>query len=168
MSCTDNPLSSFLQAMLQGTHPQNANTISYPLLGQPTCTVCGKQFNTPTGLKMHEKRHQGVYSYHCTICGLGFNSTTSRQGHMASKHNTGKVKCKICGGEFTRLATLKRHMTDLHSHGGGGVMGSVQQDGNSRRDCETGNLQIWKGEKTCFKNHCGEWIYCVSHLFFFL
>ena len=85
------------------------------------CDECNKQFKSLGSLRVHQKRHRGIWAYHCAVCGQGCSSKYGLNGHMVREHNDPayKMSCVHCGKTFSRKDHLKIHINN--THGGQGL-----------------------------------------------
>lgn len=51
----------------------------------PTCSVCGRVFNSKGHLTRHVRTHSGDKPFPCPLCGQRFNQKENMQRHFKSK-----------------------------------------------------------------------------------
>ena len=70
---------------------------------------CSKTFGTSSGLRTHEKWHDGIFTYLCPTCGQGFNYKSRSDTHM-TKHSGEKLfVCSSCNKNFNNPSNLAQH-----------------------------------------------------------
>ncbi|KAM7057468.1 uncharacterized protein WM277_005080 [Molossus nigricans] len=76
---------------------------------EPKRYKCGKMFNSPRYIHIHDRSHSGERSYICRECGKAFRVSSSLYRHH--KIHTGEKphKCKECGKAFGCSSYLNRH-----------------------------------------------------------
>jgi len=76
------------------------------------CKHCGKQFNGPRRLRLHEQRyHSGLEkSYQCDLCPKVFFTQTELNSHLNGKHSEVRNhSCDKCGKCFKDIHSLRKH-----------------------------------------------------------
>jgi len=74
------------------------------------CTICGSHYGHRTSLIVHQRRHEGKYSYYCPKCGKGCASTSFLRRHLSSAHQANtKFECVTCGQSFDKMKELTLH-----------------------------------------------------------
>ena len=75
------------------------------------CDVCGKQFTSLNGAKIHKKdMHEESIHCSCEVCGKAFQNQRSLKNHIVKRHERKEdVPCHICGKEYSWY-TIKEHL----------------------------------------------------------
>lgn len=74
-------------------------------------TGCGRSFNRPYTLKMHELIHTGEKPFICGICGEGFRQSGTRLNHIRAKHTKERpYQCPYCRKTFTHKSSITVHI----------------------------------------------------------
>ena len=75
------------------------------------CRWCKKTFSTQSGLRRHEKIHNGHYSKNpCNLCNQTFSSAVSLNQHIVHHHQKKKnYSCDFCKEEFNLKKDLSLH-----------------------------------------------------------
>ena len=72
------------------------------------CSVCGKEFQSQSGLWKHSSVHTGKFSYVCSECGKGFNEKYLYKSHM-NMHQGIAYMCTLCKKTFGLKTQLLAH-----------------------------------------------------------
>ena len=107
------------------------------------CNVCGKDFKSQKGLKLHILAHQDKFKYKCKVCGEGYNLRSYLKKIHLSSHVEQKniseenvkneyrhlkdlvyyrrhvhmgvtYKCKLCKIKFSKNDSLNEHRRTAH------------------------------------------------------
>ena len=73
------------------------------------CSVCGKEFQTQSGLWKHASQHTGKFSYNCDLCEKGFNDRDRFEAHK-NHHLGAGFACMKCSKTFFSQASMAAHM----------------------------------------------------------
>lgn len=76
---------------------------------------CSEALDGGAGLLYHTshcRRQAGVYT--CSLCGKNYSTSTGLRHHIQT-HEGRSFMCPICDSRFTRKGTVKRHMRAVHS-----------------------------------------------------
>ncbi|XP_076000119.1 uncharacterized protein LOC142993358 [Genypterus blacodes] len=74
------------------------------------CDVCGKNYRTLSGLKMHKMIHTGERPYECTECKKTFAQKGNLKSHMHRHHGDKTFGCPLCNESFPKNSKLKKHL----------------------------------------------------------
>ena len=78
------------------------------------CSYCGKAFNRPKKVEIHQRIHTGEKPFSCSTCGKMF----SEAGNLRKNHrvHTGEkpYSCGACGKGFGWIRNLKAHQRKSH------------------------------------------------------
>ena len=72
-----------------------------------SCSICGKQYRTREGLRLHIHTHQGR-KFSCSICENKFTQKSSLRTHMKSIHQV--VECLSCHSIFPHGPIYQQHL----------------------------------------------------------
>ncbi|XP_055701754.1 zinc finger protein 675 [Phlebotomus papatasi] len=80
------------------------------------CSVCGRQFSSQNGLKLHESSHQvrSVKPCICETCGKSFPRANLLWQHKVSHTDIRSFQCKLCPKVFKRSNGLQQHIRGYH------------------------------------------------------
>uniref|UniRef100_A0A182NN36 C2H2-type domain-containing protein n=1 Tax=Anopheles dirus TaxID=7168 RepID=A0A182NN36_9DIPT len=74
------------------------------------CKYCGKVFNKPSSLAMHEKRnHDADSPFSCDVCDKRFKETSRLIDHRRTHSGEKPFICEVCGKCFRVRQVLKEH-----------------------------------------------------------
>lgn len=82
------------------------------------CSLCGKTFNAPNGLRKHKEIIHGQIKVHeCGLCSTTFNTDYQLKVHMGRDHNVEKynIKCEHCSKVCATKGAMLLHVQSLHS-----------------------------------------------------
>ncbi|XP_059614683.1 zinc finger protein 239 isoform X1 [Phlebotomus argentipes] len=92
------------------------NCASTETLFRFMCSVCGRQFSSPNGLKHHESSHQmrTLKPCICETCGKSFPRASLLWQHKISHTDAQNYHCKLCPKVFKRSNGLQQHIRGYH------------------------------------------------------
>ena len=107
--------SDFCPSKLKGSRstfqqPQYFRTPGISLSMQQSpfcCSICGKQYRTREGLRLHIHAHQGR-KFSCPICDNKFTQKGSLKTHMKSIHKA--LECPTCHKVFPQGPVYEHHL----------------------------------------------------------
>ncbi|RUS91683.1 hypothetical protein EGW08_000509 [Elysia chlorotica] len=73
------------------------------------CELCGKQYQTLLGLKLHYRVHAGLRPHKCDVCGMAFTQRCSLQIHKRLHTGDKRHICDVCGWRFNTNNALVTH-----------------------------------------------------------
>ena len=73
------------------------------------CELCGKQYRTALGLKLHYRVHAGIRPHKCDVCGMAFTQRCSLQIHKRLHTGDKRHICDVCGWRFNTNNALVTH-----------------------------------------------------------
>ena len=77
---------------------------------QPSCDVCGRQFNHKKNLRWHAETHlEKARKPLCDICGKRFSTKKCLKRHVATHKEKEPIKCDVCGKVFIHKGLLHQH-----------------------------------------------------------
>ncbi|KAL3863197.1 hypothetical protein ACJMK2_004963 [Sinanodonta woodiana] len=77
------------------------------------CDICGKVYQSNSGLKLHMDRHQEDKPFSCNICSRDYQSKNLLQEHLKihqKKKSEESIACEFCGKVFQKRASLYSHI----------------------------------------------------------
>lgn len=84
--------------------------------GECKCSVCGKGFESPWQLHVHEQIHKKFKPYACRFCNQRFSKAALRIAHER-EHSVEECKCAICGSSLIGKEALQLHILSRHRDG---------------------------------------------------
>ncbi|GFN92124.1 Zinc finger y-chromosomal protein [Plakobranchus ocellatus] len=92
-------------------YPSGASWLQMPV--RTECFICYTAVD-PEAFKAHMFHFHGqTMPYICTICGKGYQSSTGL-GHHKRLHEGKSFMCPVCDSKFTQMAAMKTHLKKLH------------------------------------------------------
>uniref|UniRef100_A0A672QF10 C2H2-type domain-containing protein n=1 Tax=Sinocyclocheilus grahami TaxID=75366 RepID=A0A672QF10_SINGR len=73
------------------------------------CTYCGKVFNRPKKVVIHQRIHTGEKPFKCNTCGKFFSEAGNLRKHQKVHTGERPYVCKYCGKAFTGLSNVVTH-----------------------------------------------------------
>uniref|UniRef100_A0A668A0I6 C2H2-type domain-containing protein n=1 Tax=Myripristis murdjan TaxID=586833 RepID=A0A668A0I6_9TELE len=74
------------------------------------CSYCGKTFNRPKKVEIHQRIHTGEKPFRCATCGKMFSEAGNLKKHQRRVHTGEKpFHCATCGKRFSEAGNLKKH-----------------------------------------------------------
>ncbi|GFR95693.1 zinc finger protein 16 [Elysia marginata] len=73
------------------------------------CELCGKQYQSLLGLKLHYRVHAGIRPHKCDVCGMAFTQRCSLQIHKRLHTGDKRHICDVCGWRFNTNNALVTH-----------------------------------------------------------
>lgn len=83
--------------------------------GVAICELCGKDFNSSVGYRMHKRNVHRVgqaegESFQCDVCSKICPTKRSLFDHMRNTHRVQETPCNVCSKVFRTKVLLKKHM----------------------------------------------------------
>ena len=79
------------------------------------CSVCGKEFPTPSAKRRHEKIHFNEKAYACRFCGKAFVQKNNMEAHERIHTGEKPYSCKFCGEAFVQGTRRNQHQNTCKS-----------------------------------------------------
>lgn len=81
------------------------------------CSFCGKAFNRPKKVEIHQRIHTGEKPFHCSTCGKMFSEAGNLKKHQRVHTGEKPYSCQICGATFAWIRNVKMHQQKYHPEG---------------------------------------------------
>lgn len=78
------------------------------------CTYCGKAFNRPKKVEIHQRIHTGEKPFRCATCGKLFSEAGNLKKHQRVHTGEQPYSCSLCGKRFAWIRNLKTHQQRNH------------------------------------------------------
>lgn len=78
------------------------------------CTYCGKAFNRPKKVEIHQRVHTGERPFSCSTCGKMFSEAGNLRKHQRVHTREKPYSCGMCGRGFAWIRNLKTHQQKNH------------------------------------------------------
>ncbi|KAG9342383.1 hypothetical protein JZ751_016378 [Albula glossodonta] len=85
-----------------------------------SCTYCGKAFNRPKKVEIHQRIHTGEKPFACTFCDKRFADSGNLKKHLRVHTGEKPFRCTSCGRTFASIQNLKTHQQRNHPASCGG------------------------------------------------
>ncbi|XP_072533301.1 uncharacterized protein [Salminus brasiliensis] len=116
--------SSVVQGMENWQHAK-AISLYQPRTGWPrnervpheklfSCKYCGKAFNRPKKVEIHQRIHTGEKPFRCMTCGKFFAEAGNLKKHQKVHTGERPYSCTHCGKTFAWIRNLKTHQQKYH------------------------------------------------------
>lgn len=102
------PLTDSSSSSGRGRHRANANERLFP------CSYCGKVFNRPKKVEIHQRVHTGEKPFSCSTCGKMFSEAGNLKKHQRVHTGEKPYSCGMCGRGFAWIRNLKIHQQKSH------------------------------------------------------
>src|SRR5277367_5798029 len=73
------------------------------------CDTCGKRFQSPSHLKIHERSHTGGKPFKCSDCGKRFSHKSNLTQHLRIHTGETPYQCGHCPKKFKTSYELRQH-----------------------------------------------------------
>ena len=78
------------------------------------CSHCGHRFSDNFSLNDHLINVHGItFPLHCQVCGKGYQTSTGLNLHL-EMHSGKSYMCPICDNKFTQKGTIRLHLRKVH------------------------------------------------------
>lgn len=78
------------------------------------CSYCGKAFNRPKKVEIHQRIHTGERPFCCSTCGKSFSEAGNLKKHQRVHTGEKPYSCGLCGKGFAWIRNLKMHQQRSH------------------------------------------------------
>ncbi|XP_069544462.1 zinc finger protein 420-like [Brachyistius frenatus] len=78
------------------------------------CSYCGKAFNRPKKVEIHQRVHTGEKPFSCSTCGKTFSEAGNLRKHQRVHTGEKPYSCGLCGRGFAWIRNLKTHQHKSH------------------------------------------------------
>lgn len=78
------------------------------------CSYCGKAFNRPKKVEIHQRVHTGEKPFSCSTCGKMFSEAGNLRKHHRVHTGEKPYSCAVCGKGFAWIRNLKAHQRKSH------------------------------------------------------
>uniref|UniRef100_A0A669BY66 C2H2-type domain-containing protein n=1 Tax=Oreochromis niloticus TaxID=8128 RepID=A0A669BY66_ORENI len=89
-----------------------SQTLSFPRTGRErlfACSYCGKAFNRPKKVEIHQRVHTGEKPFSCSTCGKMFSEAGNLKKHQRVHTGEKPFSCNQCGKRFAWICNLRTH-----------------------------------------------------------
>lgn len=78
------------------------------------CSYCGKAFNRPKKVEIHQRVHTGEKPFSCSTCGKMFSEAGNLRKHHRVHTGEKPYSCGVCSKGFAWIRNLKAHQRKSH------------------------------------------------------
>lgn len=102
------PLSQQLADGNKAHHPPSSKQRLF------VCSYCGKAFNRPKKVEIHQRVHTGEKPFSCSTCGKMFSEAGNLRKHYRVHTGEKPYSCGVCSKGFAWIRNLKAHQRKSH------------------------------------------------------
>ncbi|KAK0462364.1 uncharacterized protein EV420DRAFT_1183411 [Desarmillaria tabescens] len=124
----------------EGEGDEDLENTSVPSGRRHVCKLCGKCFNRPSSLKIHENTHTGAKPFPCPFpgCGRQFNVNSNMRRHYRSHMGMDKAGASLSGSPGTASASDPKFSSQKRQ------VRSDRERSSSRGSADSNELQTSK------------------------
>nr|XP_029543073.1 endothelial zinc finger protein induced by tumor necrosis factor alpha-like [Oncorhynchus nerka] len=79
------------------------------------CSFCGKSFNFPKQVEIHQRMHTGEKPFGCHLCEKRFSHQHHLKRHLKVHTGERPFACTHCGKRFSERSNLRIHQQKMHT-----------------------------------------------------